>query len=370
MKIKKLISGVSIASVLSLVLSIQVFAVQANNSLELSIISQDWGYAVVELNVLNPSNQQITSVQSWLEFDADKLKWVEIDTTGTPFDFVVPGESNFDWNIVKIWRSTLSWNTTDSKVFVARITFEILKSGWEIRFHDYQTGDWWYVSIQVFDNWFPVNTLSGEPKPLVISAWAWSQSDNSSNVSNTSGSENNGQVSTTVRPSNVYLNTNIWSATLRWDQVLWSSKYYIYYWKTSWRYLNRRLVWNVNNYTIDWLESWKRYFFAITSIWNDNKESDYSNEVAVVIWNPKTSTSLYITDDMKIEKNDSSDEFKDERSVTIESDQYYVNNSNWKVEIWKTTESWPAEIAFISLFIAFAAAYWIKRFNGVKLAES
>jgi len=350
--------------------SVQTFAVEANNSLELSVAFQEWNSVTVDINVINPSNQQITSVQSWLEFDTDKLKWLKIDTAWTPFDFVVPGESTFDWNIVKIWRSTLSWKTSGSKVFLAKVTFQILKSWWEIRFHDYTTWNWWHVSIQVFDNWFPVNTLSWEPKSLKIN-WSTVPVLPETPLPKDTGEPINEEPNPILtRPSNVYLKTSSSNATLKWNSVSWAEKYYVYYWKTSWRYLNRRMIWDVNSYTINSLELWKRYFFAITAIWSDWKETDYSNESSVIIWDSTTSTFPYVektvkqpTNNTDIKVNNNTDTKNPENPI-LNNDKK-INDTNHKFT--KTTETWPAEIAFISLFLAMVSAYWIKRFNGKKL---
>jgi len=42
------------------------------------------------LDIDNPSNQNISSVESWLEFDKDKLNCKSINTDESAFDFVVP----------------------------------------------------------------------------------------------------------------------------------------------------------------------------------------------------------------------------------------------------------------------------------------
>jgi len=231
-------------------ISTSAFAIQANTDLVLNKESQNWNNIVISVDIDNPSNQNISSVQSWLEFDKDEMNCKSIDTNESAFDFVVPWESNISWNIVKIWRSSLSWDVADSDINVAKVNCEILKNWWEVRFHDYKT-DWWKVSVMVFENWFPANTLKWEPKSLKL------ETEKKAIIK-----EVEKEVILEVqsdfieRPSWLKIDTEIWSATLAWEKVQWAKKYYIYYWKISWRYLQRRLVPNNEIYKLEWLETW------------------------------------------------------------------------------------------------------------------
>lgn len=367
MKSKKIIAGI-----ISLVLITfqNVFAIEANNNFELKTITNNWKELVIELNVINPSNQQIASVQSWLTFDKTKLQWVEINTEWSPFDFVIPWESDFEWNLVKIWRSTLWSNTAKEKVFVAKIKFNILeKSETEIKFYDYKTDDSWHVSIQVFDNGFPINTLSWEPISLKIdlssSLNLW-DTNNWNIYSNFNNNEQSQLDNTITRPSNVQLTSENSSVTLKWNKVVWSENYYLYYWKTSWRYLNRRLVWNVDSYKIEWLEIWKQYFFAISAVSELNKESDYSDEVAIIVWNELSSTSILIPN--KINNNlDTNNTWKWIDTETIK------NNESESINIVKAkenTKTWPNEILVISFIFSLIFTWFFMRKKIIKLVNN
>lgn len=325
------------------------FAIQANTDLILSKISQNWKNVVISIDIDNPSNQNITSVQSWLEFDKNKIDCKSINTEDSAFDFVVPWESNISWNIIKIWRSSLSWDVADSKINVAKINCEIIKDWWEIRFHDYQT-DWWKVSVMVFENWFPVNTLKWEPKSLKFET---------PKIEKTEIKQNNIQLQVETnyieRPTWLKIDTEIWSATLAWNKVQWAKQYYIYYWKTSWRYLQRRLVPDINIYKLWGLQTWEQYFFAITAVWNWNIESDYSNEEAVIIWKKMTSTSPLskISQVQKITETS--------QNVVYKNKNNFINKNIQNKKIAKNAQTWPTETLIFALIISFAIWIFIYR---------
>ncbi len=354
MKSTKIILGLVLN--LTILLATNVYAIEANNTFELSLISNDWTNAVVDLHVINPSNQEIASVQSWLEFDINKLKWKSIETNSSPFDFVIPWESNFDWNIVKIWRSSLWWDTSWEKIFVARIMFDIISSWWEIKFHDYQPGEWWHVSIQVFDNWFPINTLQWEPSSLKLE----DSQEQSVQVEEVTNPVWNTSITSPVkettleRPANLMITSTPWNVTVKWDKVTGANNYYLYYSKSSWRYLNRRMVWNTDIYKLQWMETWVQYFFAITAVWENANESDYSNETAIIIWNPNTSTSPLIKKDSNITWNKIVNQIKN----VIKKDS---NKNIWAKWINKNSETWPKEILMISTILAVIISMYFHR---------
>lgn len=342
---KKLIISFWLLALFSL--SLKTFAIEANNDFELNIVSNNWEELIIDLFVINPSNQKVASVQSWLEFDGSKLKWKSINTNGSPFDFVIPWESNFDKNIIKIWRSTIWWDTSTNKIFVAKITFEIVEQWWTIEFYDYQSWDWWHVSIQVFDNWFPVNTLKWKPNGIKVEVkqnpLEWTEKTDNKN----SWQPINKEIDQSLeRPKNPTLSTSQWSATIKWDLVKNAENYYVYYWKVSWRYLNRRQVWKVNTYLMDGLENWAQYFFWITAVSKDLKESDYSDEVAVIIWKANSSTSPMITNLKGSITNAKDNKWKNQNKLTKNDKQNsnkWINNNAW---------TWPSMSLILSAILS------------------
>ena len=361
--LKNVLSWLALLSVSS-----SVFALQANTDLILSKISQDWKNIVISVDIDNPSNQNISSVQSWIEFDKSKLNCKSINTDESAFDFVVPWESNVSWNIVKIWRSSLSWDVAEAKINVAKINCEILNPKiwwWEVKFYDYQT-DWWKVSVMVFDNWFPVNTLKWEPKSLKLD---WEKQSEVKKVvqDNISLKYENENLD---RPTDLRLDTQIWSVTLAWKKIMWASKYYIYYWKISWRYLQRRLISNVDIYKLEWLETWSQYFFAITAVWENWIESDYSDEQAIIVWKPQTATSSLIKKNKNKTYWENNNHVQENISTkkNFWNQNVYINKQIQNKKITKNVQSWSAETALIALFLAFLIWGFIyrKKINLIK----
>lgn len=84
------------------------------------------------------------------------------------------------------------------------------------------------------------------------------------------------------------------SAFLAWNQLNAGNLlgYNVYYGTVSGKYIQRRSVDKANTtLTIRSLPAGTQYYFAVRGVDANNKESDFSQEVAVVIGNPSTSTS-------------------------------------------------------------------------------
>jgi hypothetical protein len=67
----------------------------------------------------------------------------------------------------------------------------------------------------------------------------------------------------------------------------------IYYGKTSGQYTRRRSVGEVASYRLDGLMNNETYYFAVTAYDQFNRESDYSNEVGIIVNQPLSSTSPF-----------------------------------------------------------------------------
>jgi len=97
------------------------------------------------------------------------------------------------------------------------------------------------------------------------------------------------------RPQNLRVNTGPGYVDLKWD---FSDEpdlvgYNIYYGKTSGMYTRRRTVGRVNQYRLDGLHNGEVYYFAVTAYDSQFRESDYSDEVAIIINEPLSSTSPF-----------------------------------------------------------------------------
>lgn len=293
---------------------------KADVSLVLKNESQNGSALLVSVYIENPSKQQIASVQSWLKYDPQVLKGKKIDASASVFDFVAPGENTFDQTsgIVKIGRSSITGGSNEDNIFVAEIMFEWLKKqSTTLSFYNFQLDNSGNTNVMIFQEGFPVNVLKESPKAIEVS------SDGALVSSSTSAqSENNKQNETvendnnigsdlrdepdfeTLRPSDLRITSGPEYVILSWDSMENVEGYNLYYSNVSGRYLQRRTVGNEQEYYLDNLETGENYYFALTAYNENNKGSDYSDEVRVRVGYPESSTSpLKVTKSEKILKN-------------------------------------------------------------------
>jgi len=278
------------------------FAVTADTQIELKLANESATGFTVEISVQNPSTQQVASVQSWLKYDPSILKGASIDTSTSAFDFVAPGENTFDaaQGIVKIGRSSTSGGSKENSIQVANITFEKIKNtATSISFYNFQMDSSGNVSVRVFEDGFPVNTLKSAPKNLQIGV---------SSAISTPEPELQASIITPgfalPQVQNLKLTSGPEYALIKWSEVENAQGYNIYFSNKSGRYLQRRSTDSVNEYYLDNLKTGDWYYFSITAYNHKNKESDYSQEVRIRVGYPESSSSpLILTRTQEILKN-------------------------------------------------------------------
>ena len=250
----------------------------------------------VDIILKNPSLQNIISVRTWLEYDPDLLEGLKIDTEGTPFSLSAPGENEFSpkegW--VKIGRSNISGGFNEAQTKVATVHFKVkstAKQTANLSSYDYQTSELGHTSINIIDEGFPVNILSTKPKSTAIMLNG-AASESVQETQNPSLGQNTMDSS---RPLNLKVATGSGYADLKWDSSNLSilKGYNIYYGKTSGEYTRRRSVENLNQYRLEGLNNGETYYFAVTAYDLQNKETDYSDEVAIIINEPLSSTAPF-----------------------------------------------------------------------------
>ncbi|MBU0705610.1 fibronectin type III domain-containing protein [Patescibacteria group bacterium] len=258
----------------------------------------------VNLTLKNPGLQNVVSVRSWLDYNADVLEAVSIDTDESPFTLSAPGETEIstDQGLVKLGRSNISGGFAQAQAKVATVRFKVKTPyaiATPIEAYDYQVSELGHTSVNIVDQAFPVNILSGEPEALIINL-------------NPGAQPYGGQEAVTElppaevivtgygfanlqRPQNLQVNTGPGYVDLKWDL---SSEpelvgYNLYYGKTSGMYTRRRTIGRVSQYRLDGLNNGEVYYFAITAYDSQSRESDYSDEAAVIINEPLSSTSPF-----------------------------------------------------------------------------
>lgn len=262
----------------------------------------------VDVYLKNPGAQNVISVRSWLSYDANALEGVSITTSDSLFTLSAPGEDAFSASegYVKVGRSNISGGVADSESIVAKVRFRVKTATGmttTISAHDYQVTELGHTSVNIIEDGFPVNILSEKPEEVTIvlnggASNTGSTTDTTTtdvDVTTTTDSIGGNGVASLNRPENLKANTGYGYVDLRWDigddEDL--SGYNIYYGKTSGHYSRRKAVAKVNSYRIDSLNNGEAYYFAITAYDNLGRESDYSNEVGIIVNEPLSSTSPF-----------------------------------------------------------------------------
>ncbi len=255
----------------------------------------------VDIVLRNPGLQNIISVRAWLEFNVDVLEAVNLNTDNSQFTLSAPGETEISAGegLIKLGRSNVSGGFSASETKVATVRFKV-KTPYAlttlIEAYDYQITELGHTSVNIIDQGFPVNILSGEPDPAAVKLNPGAQPYNNQKIPPVS-TVNVPTVgfASLVRPANLKIMTGPGYADLKWD---FSNEaelvgYNLYYGKTSGMYTRRRSIGRVNQYRLDGLNINEVYYFAITAYDAQSRESDYSDEVAIIINEPLSSTSPF-----------------------------------------------------------------------------
>lgn len=258
-------------------------AVQAN-------AGDEW---MVDVILKNPGLQNVISVRSWLEYDSNLLEGLSIDAEGSPFTLSAPGETEFspEEGYVKIGRSNISGGFNQAEAKVATLHFKVKATdavNAQLKPYDFQTTELGHMSVNIIDDGFPVNILSAEPQTVVVGL-------NGSAVGGEPVQSPQTDMANLARPVNLKITTGSGYVDLKWDKGSDEglSGYNLYYGKTSGQYSRRRTLGLTDAYRLDGLNNDEVYYFAITAYDGQNKESDYSDEVAIVVNKPRSSTSPF-----------------------------------------------------------------------------
>ena len=296
---KRKISIIITLAILLLAGGSLVSAQQSDASLELksSVAQANVGDEFdVEIVVKNPGLQSIISVRSWLSYDMNALEGVSITTDDSPFTLSAPGEDEFDAEgHAKIGRSNISGGFKDLEDTVATVRFKVKTPNpvtATISPYDYQVTELGHTSVNIMDQGFPVNILSEKPNEVQVEL----------NPGATVPAEpvlpidiGGAGFANLQRPQNLKAATGPGYVDLKWDlsDEVELMGYNIYYGKTSGQYTRLRTVGKINRYRIDNLINNEAYYFALTAYDQLNRESDYSDEVGIIINQPLSSTSPF-----------------------------------------------------------------------------
>ena len=259
----------------------------------------------VDVIVKNPGQQAIISVRAWLEYDANALEGLSVSSEGSPFTLSAPGEDTFapQENHVKIGRSNIMGGMKDAEAKVATVRFRVKTSNpvtTVISPYDYQVTELGHTSINIIDQGFPVNILTQAPESIKIKlnsgAAALTTPPVTVEPQTTLPSEGVGGPAFALnRPQNLKADTGSGYVDFKWDTADEADRlgYNLYWGKISGQYTRMRNIGNVNSYRLDGLNDNEAYYFAISAYDALNRETDYSDEVGILINQPLSSTSPF-----------------------------------------------------------------------------
>lgn len=269
----------------------------------------------VDVMLKNPSQQNVISVRSWLSYDPMLLQATALETKDSVFNLAAPGEDNISAaeGKVKIGRSNISGGVTDAEVKVATVHFMVqgaLAAKATLSFFDYQVSELGHTSVNIIDGGFPLNILGKEPDKLdiqlnagvvapvpVVPTPVINPVTPVTPVTPTYGVGGSGYAPELLRPLNLMANTGPGTIDLKWDMANDPARvgFNIYYGKTSGQYARRRTIGNVNAFRLDGLTNNEAYYLSVTAYDTLNRESDYSNEVGILVNQPLSSTAPFDT---------------------------------------------------------------------------
>ena len=281
-------------------------AQQSDASLEFSTLATEARVGDefdVQIVVKNPGLQNIISVRSWLSYDPNILEGVGVDTDDSPFTLSAPGETEIsnDDGLIKLGRSNISGGYAQAEAKVATVRFKVktpFAVAAAVEAYDYQITELGHTSVNIVDQAFPINILSGEPDALIINLNPGAAPYGEQGITefpNTTVDVTGFGFANLNRPQNLMVNTGPGYVDLKWDLSTESELvgYNVYYGKTSGMYTRRRTIGRLNQYRLDGLNNNEVYYFAITAYDSQSRESDYSDEVAIIINEPLSSTSPF-----------------------------------------------------------------------------
>lgn len=281
----------------------------------------------LDLVILNPGNASVSRFSAWMGYDPTIFSGslIEVDSGNFPTTDDAGTMFSVADGYVKVAGSSPA-GAKGTEIIAGRISVTITKtpiSSTVISFYDATKKTASHTAVIVTVDGKEQNIASGANSYLYVrmnttppassassvatSASAQSASQASSVSSETSvatgtgSSVSSSQASSAqavafslLQPQGVRVTTDGGSAFLAWNQLNAGSLlgYNVYYGTVSGKYIQRRSVEKASTtLTIRSLPVGTKYYFAVRGVDANNQESDFSQEVAVTIGNPSTSTS-------------------------------------------------------------------------------
>ncbi|MBI3816968.1 fibronectin type III domain-containing protein [Candidatus Peregrinibacteria bacterium] len=268
------------------------------------------------LVLYNPDRDKIHHVRSWLSYDSQILEGSLI-TIGDSFSVPTPGEEDFapGDGLVKLSASAEEGKEpSEQLIVIARVQFHVLRSPiggrTPLSFYDVQSSLLGHTFASNKTGQQETNALGADVPSLMVlteevqTHTGANSSASDADVSSSSASEEVNASSNSsseqrtafvlLQVQNVRVGTEGSSVSVAWD-AFHSSELggYNVYWSTqAGRYIHRHsLGSDATSFILRGLPTGTVYYFAVRGFDTQNEESAFSQEVAVKVGDPSTSTS-------------------------------------------------------------------------------
>lgn len=254
----------------------------------------------IDVIIRNLSKRSISRVSTWISYDPTILEGVSLDIDPS-FPIPMPEENLFDdeRGYAKIGVVARDGSEpSNSVLIVARIRFRVLTTKTDqtiLSFYDLKPSTEGHTVVIEKTAGKEKNILpSVVPSVRVVLSDAEAQSSNSSFSSSSSDVSSSRTSFTLLQVQNVRITTEGSSILLGWDHLQSSelNGYNIYYGTQMGRYIQRKSIpGDQQSLIIRALPLEATYYVAIRAVSQSGEESAFSQEVAVTVGDPKTSTA-------------------------------------------------------------------------------
>ena len=247
--------------------------------------------------VLDPQGvSQIALVRSWLQYDPRMLEARSVELSSAMSE-PIPGEREIDSTngLIKIGGGMKT--VPDQPFSLVRITFRVLSptNAPVLRFYGYKPDGKGETTVAGSENGKLVPLLSVQPSALKVAyAGPSVASSQTSEAPPGAVTEPGSSAFALLQVQNVRVTTKDADIFIGWDPLHSSelAGYNVYYGTISGKYIQRRSVpASSSSLILRELDSGTQYFLAVRAFNAASGENTFSQEVAVVVGRPETSTS-------------------------------------------------------------------------------
>lgn len=260
----------------------------------------------IDLLIKNPQKDGINSYRLKLSFNPEKLLVTQLNVNQDDFSLREPNADKIDVEdgVLLLGGAIAGASRNDEEFLLASVVVKPLQEGAELNFVNFQKTELADTGIFQAKGIDVSNLLQTSPKPLRFGADTNEDDDpvvdptSPVTIDDPDPVENTTDTGLT-RPQDLYVQTDpdgkvrlLWRLSTSSDV----KGYYLYYSNESGMYIRRKDVGRTNFAELTGLTADKKYYFALTAYGADGRESDYSDEVSVIVGQPGTESHPFVGD--------------------------------------------------------------------------